>query len=395
MSVAILPIGSELGFSQSTKGLVQAAFFVGYCCTNVVGGRVADRVGGRRVLAVGVAAWSLMTLVTPLAARTSLPVLLVARMFLGVGEGVAMPAMNALIQTWVPAPFVSRSLSAVYSGMHMGSILGLLLAPFIMDAFGWPAIFTAFGVAGVLWTILFVVTTAEGDGIARPEYTAADTDTAFDAPIAAAPLAALPTMRQLLSHKRVYAIICAHSSSAGGYFVLLLWMPSFLVSRWKLDVTRSALLSVLPMITMFGCSNISGFIADKFISRDYSTTNVRKAMQTIGFIGPSFSLGLLMFAPSSSSAVVLLTTCLALSSFSQAGLYCMHVDIAGDTKCAGTLLGISNTFASISGVIGMAITGWLLDATGESWNAVWALVVSNYLAGWIIFMAWANAERMF
>jgi MFS transporter, ACS family, solute carrier family 17 (sodium-dependent inorganic phosphate cotransporter), other len=258
ISVAIVPIANELNFTQLTKGMVQAAFFVGYCTTQVCGGRLADRIGGRRVLANGVAVWSFMTLITPIAARTSLPALLAARCALGIGEGVAMPSMNALVQTWVPSPFVSRSLAVIYGGMHMGSILGLMLAPAIMKAAGdWAAIFIFFAIIGLVWTIVFVCTTTESPEESFRGYTATGTDepnALVDNPSdVAKPVVPLPTFRELLSHKTVWAIICAHSCSAGSYFVLLLWMPSFLVSRWKLDLTRSAFLTSLPMVLCQHC----------------------------------------------------------------------------------------------------------------------------------------------
>jgi MFS transporter, ACS family, solute carrier family 17 (sodium-dependent inorganic phosphate cotransporter), other len=146
---------------------------------------------------------------------------------------------------------------------------------------------------------------------------------------------------------------------------------------------------------MFVCSNISGVIADNYIERGYATTHVRKGMQTLGFAGPSIFLFMLMFAPSGYVAVACLALGLGLSSFSQAGLYCMHVDIAGKTKCAGTLLGISNTFASVIGGVGVGVTGWILDATSENWNVIWALIISTYIIGWVVFTTWANSDRVF
>lgn len=68
----------------------------------IPGGYLSDKYGGKNVLSFGVVAWSLMTFVTPLAASASLPLLLAARALLGVGEGVAMPAMNGMISKWVP-----------------------------------------------------------------------------------------------------------------------------------------------------------------------------------------------------------------------------------------------------------------------------------------------------
>lgn len=69
----------------------------GYLLTQVLGGVWADRFGGKRVLGFGVVWWSLATALTPFAAMAGLPALLFARACMGVGEGVAMPAMNNML----------------------------------------------------------------------------------------------------------------------------------------------------------------------------------------------------------------------------------------------------------------------------------------------------------
>ena len=64
----------------------------------------ADKYGGKAVLGFGVIWWSIATALTPLAASLGLPALLFARACMGVGEGVAMPAMNNLLSrcAWQP-----------------------------------------------------------------------------------------------------------------------------------------------------------------------------------------------------------------------------------------------------------------------------------------------------
>ena len=69
----------------------------GYLTTQVAGGVWADKFGGKTVLGFGVIWWSIATVMTPLAASLGLPALLLARACMGVGEGVAMPAMNNLL----------------------------------------------------------------------------------------------------------------------------------------------------------------------------------------------------------------------------------------------------------------------------------------------------------
>ena len=72
----------------------------GYLLTQVLGGVWADKFGGKRVLSFGVIWWSMATALTPIAAQLGFPVLLAMRACMGVGEGVAMPAMNNLLSRY-------------------------------------------------------------------------------------------------------------------------------------------------------------------------------------------------------------------------------------------------------------------------------------------------------
>lgn len=431
LSVAIIPMAETFSWSESTKGLVQSVFFLGYMTTQIAGGILADRRGGRPVLAAGVLAWSLCTILTPPAAHIGLPVLLVARVILGVGEGVAMPAMNSIIAGWIPVAERARSLSFVYSGMYAGSILGLIAAPSIIELAGWPAVFYVFGGVGVAWVVMFWFTTTparrhagmhnendyemvrvepevsaklvqertSNDGHCEPIMNPDSGENSFsaveeenDASSAASQWQnPTPSVREMLGRKCVWAIIVAHFCCTWGYFVLLTWLPSYLYSRFNLNVRESALLSAAPWVAMFVFANVGGGIADGLIKRNWSVTRTRKLMQSIGFIGPAVFLGVLCTAENAASAMVYVSTALALASFSQSGVYANHQDIG--PQVAGTLLGISNTFASLPGVIGVYITGVVLDATENNWNVVFAMAIIFYVTGFVIYNLFATSER--
>ena len=68
ISTAIIPMAKDFGWDKIQSGGVLSAFFYGYAMTQLVGGRLADSFGGKRVLALGVIGWSLATFVTPWAA---------------------------------------------------------------------------------------------------------------------------------------------------------------------------------------------------------------------------------------------------------------------------------------------------------------------------------------
>jgi ACS family sodium-dependent inorganic phosphate cotransporter len=66
-------------------------------------------------------------------------------------QGVAMPAMNNILSKWIPVSERSRSLSLVYSGMYLGSVIGLAFSPFLIQNLGWPSVFYSFGSLGSIW----------------------------------------------------------------------------------------------------------------------------------------------------------------------------------------------------------------------------------------------------
>jgi len=143
---------------------------------------------------------------------------------------------------------------------------------------------------------------------------------------------------------------------------------------------------------MFLSSNAGGVIADTMLARGVSTTHVRKIMQSIGFLGPALFLGLVSVTHEPSLAVTYMTAALALGSFSQSGVYSNHQDIG--PEYSGILLGISNTAAAIPGIVGVALTGFILDAT-SSWSYVFGIAIFFYLLGTAVFNAFGTGERLF
>lgn len=80
-------------YSSLEKGLVLSSFFYGYITTQFVGGYVSSKIGGNLVFGVGIGMTALLTLLTPLAAKTNVYVLIAVRIIEGVFEGVTFPCI--------------------------------------------------------------------------------------------------------------------------------------------------------------------------------------------------------------------------------------------------------------------------------------------------------------
>lgn len=63
----------------------------------VWGGQLSDKYGGSAVLAAGLTVWSLATVLTPLSAALGTWQLLTVRVVLGMAQGIAFPAIHALL----------------------------------------------------------------------------------------------------------------------------------------------------------------------------------------------------------------------------------------------------------------------------------------------------------
>ena len=70
ISVAIIPMAKAFGWSPTVAGLVQSSFFWGYIVSQIPGGYVNSRFGGRTVLPLGVGLWSGATAAVPVLAGT-------------------------------------------------------------------------------------------------------------------------------------------------------------------------------------------------------------------------------------------------------------------------------------------------------------------------------------
>ncbi|KAK8474572.1 hypothetical protein V6N12_024862 [Hibiscus sabdariffa] len=342
MSIAILPMSKEFNWNSATVGLIQSSFFWGYLLTQILGGIWADKIGGKLVLGFGVVWWSVATILTPIAAKIGLPFLLTMRAFMGIGEGVAMPAMNNLLSKWIPVSERSRSLALVYSGMYLGSVTGLAFSPILIHKFGWPSVFYSFGSLGSIWFALWLKK-AYSSPDEDPELSKEEKKLIMGGSISKEPVKVIP-WRLILSKAPVWALIISHFCHNWGTFILLTWMPTY----------------------------------------------YNQIMQSIGFLGPAFFLTQLSSVRTPAMAVLCMACSQGSDAFSQSGLYSNHQDIG--PRYAGVLLGLSNTAGVLAGVFGTAATGYILQR--GSWDDVFKVSVALYIIGTLVWNLFSTGEKI-
>ena len=69
MSITMPAVSQHLGWDKQVSGTALSAFFCGYVCTNILGGHLADRVGGETVICYAGVGWALLTTILPFLAE--------------------------------------------------------------------------------------------------------------------------------------------------------------------------------------------------------------------------------------------------------------------------------------------------------------------------------------
>jgi len=140
VNIALPDIAAELRFSEANLPWVIAAYALTFGGFLLVGGRLADLVGRRKVLAVGFAIFGVFTLVDALA--TSPAMLIAARGLQGVGAAISIPAsLGILTNAFTERSERSRAVAAFAAAGAVGFASGLVLGGIVTDALGWRWVF--------------------------------------------------------------------------------------------------------------------------------------------------------------------------------------------------------------------------------------------------------------
>ncbi len=374
ISVGAIAMQTQLGWSETQKGLVLSSFFIGYICMMLAASALANRYGGKIVLGLAVVWWSMFTMLTPPAALVSLPLLIVARVALGLGEAAMFPASFNMIARWVPPLHRSRAVALLVSMTSAATVFSLAVTGVLVRAYGWPTPFYAFGALGLIWAIAWFPGVRAGDIV--------------DAPIAGAK-PAIPWGR-ILRLPAVWAIVIAHFGFTWSFYVMLAWLPSYFKRTFGVTVVSAGLLSAAPWLLAFLMANLAGLVADHLLRAGRRASVVRKLLTAIGLGAASLFLVLLPTSTSVTTGLVLVTCASGSAAIATAGFPPKCFDIS--PRYADVIFGLSNTFATLPGIFGVFVTGWLVDRTG-SFSAPFALAAGVSLIGALAFILFGSGER--
>ncbi|KAJ8680086.1 hypothetical protein QAD02_015873 [Eretmocerus hayati] len=392
-----VPTNGEFDWDDKTQGIILGAFFLGYVMTNVPGGRIAEKKGGKLVYGLGVLFTAILTVISPFAAYWGLYPFLIIRIAEGFTEGVTFPAMHSMLAHWVPPLERSKFAALVYAGSNFGTVISLPLAGWLCSLelwHGWPLSFYLFGGLGIVWYVfwlLFVFDTPAKHPRIDPQERAYIESLVEpkDGSNSSVPWLSIFTCLPM------WAILITQAGQSWAFYTLLTELPTYMNKVLHSDVQNDAFLSALPYLTAWIVGLVISSFADALLAKNYiSPLTSFKLWNTIASLGPSLSfLGAVWAGCDQFTVMMMLSGLGSLYGAVYAGNQMNHIALA--PRYAGTMYGITNAAANACGFLAPYVIGQIVDGheTLARWHTVFFMGAAINMGANCFYLLFASATE--
>jgi ACS family D-galactonate transporter-like MFS transporter len=262
------------------------------------------------------------------------------------------------------------------SGSKFGPAIGSVAAAWLIESYGWQAMFMIVGFVSLLWLAPWLLLVKGDHGAAaRAEAKAVAADQT-------------PILKLLASPVLIGTILGTFCYMYFVYFCLT-WMPTYLSESRGLSLKSSSLYTTFSFAGMATVAIIGGWAADRLIARGLDAVKVRKAFTIAGFLTAST---VLIGANADSLDVALTFSVLSLSGLGLATAnYWALTQTLIPGGSIGRIVGIQNCAASIPGIVAPIATGWLVEETG-AFDAPMQLIVVFLVIGIAAYLFLVRAK---
>jgi MFS family permease len=332
----------EFHLSPFQLGILFATFFTSYTAMQFVIGWLVDRFDVNRILAAGFLLWSLATVTTGLVRGFVL--LLVMRLILGIGEAVALPAASKILAQHLPEYHRGFASGTLMSALRCGNAIGTFGAGFLMARYGWRPVFIGVGLVSLLWLPAWAKWMPHNGGISAHSV---DTGPGFAA---------------IFEQRSFWGTAIGHFACNYLFYFMITWLPSYLVLGRHLSMTTMTRIAGIYYSVDAVSAIAGGWLQDLYIRKGHSTSLVRKSAMAIGFSIAAIAIA--MCAVAGSTYVYWLMAAGIGCGLTGTGIFAFCQTLAG-SHAVGKWYGAQNGFGNFAGVIGPALTGFVVQRTGN------------------------------
>jgi MFS family permease len=349
LSPLLIPIMNEFGLSYAKGGILATAFFYAYTFMQFPAGYLGDRLGRKAVLVLCSSWWGLMSLLTGMA--SSFASLFLFRFLTGVGEGAYFSNDRPIISAYTPESKRSFGQGISFAGLGTGMFIGISLAGWISDLWGWRTVFLLYAFPSWLASFLIyrMVQEPPRQQVTKREGKKVPYSTIFKS-------------------RDLWLLYLGGISGNYALWVVGTWAPAMFQEIGVESLSRSSLYSSLLGVSAVPGLILTGLVSDKLMKGGKG----RKGLIATEFFLISlcmFLLGYGLTVKISSSLFVFIFFMAGFFIWGHwAAFYALLPDIV-PYEILGTAYGLTNTIHFLGSLIAPWITGWVKDTTASfSWG---------------------------
>jgi ACS family hexuronate transporter-like MFS transporter len=360
VSVLKTAISTDLGLSNADYAAIQNGFLTLYAISQMVSGRLYDRIGTRLGFVFSICIWSAGALAHALA-RTA-GQFRVCRGVLGFGEAGNWPGAAKLVGEWFPVRERALGMGIFNAGAALGGAVSPPIIAWLALAYGWRATFVVTGLLGfgwlVLWLLLYRVP-EEHSWITEDERAHILSDRAASG---AATVNWRPGWGTLLTYRQTWAVVMGRFITDPIWWLYIFWLPSYFQEARGFSLQQIGLSAWLPFLCAGVGAVSGGWASGLLITRGWSVDRARRTVMAFGALLTPAGI-LAVRAENPYTALVLMGIVLFGFQVWINNLQTLPSDFFPKSAVA-SVFGLGGTAAAIASVLYNWGTGRVVDAAG-------------------------------
>jgi MFS family permease len=357
LSTAAPLVKDALHLDNVQIGLLLSAFFWTYTPGQLLAGWALQRYDPHRLMAIGLAFWSLVTLSMGFA--STFATLMALRLALGIGQSVTFPGNSQVLAQFSDETRRGSANGVVIAGSPLGQALGTFAGGLLIAEYGWRALFIGAGVLSLLWLLPW-------SGQHLPQSTLST------------PESKPPPLARLLRCRALWGMGIGQFGYNYTLYFCLTWLPMYLVKDRGFAIEQMAAIGGAIYLVYAASSIGAGWICDRRVRAGVSVERARKTSAVGGALGLAACMALCAVAGPAWSIALLFAASLC-KGFCAAVNFANAQTLAGPTA-AGRWVGIQNCLGNIAGIVAPALTGVIVERSG-SYTYAFAATAAAALLG--------------
>ncbi|HWI17151.1 MAG TPA: MFS transporter [Vicinamibacterales bacterium] len=364
LGIAAPYLTKELGLTAASMGLVFSAFSWSYALLQIPGGIFLDKYGTRTTYTIALTLWSGFTAV--MGVVSSLPMLLLTRVGVGIFEAPCFPANSRILATWFPQHERARANSVYSVGQYAG--IAFLSVPlfWITQQFGWRGLFFiagGFGIVLGVWFWMIYREPSEDPGINAAEMAHIEAGGGGEYKGARTAFS-WSDIAMLLRHRQIIGASIGQFGGNSTQVFFVTWFPTYLVNVRGMSFINAGLMTMLPYIGASIGVLVAGQISDRILKKTGSA-NIARKLPIVGGMLLASTIVIANFVPAGSDALVIAIMSVAFFGQGMTNLGWTVISDVAPKELIGLTAGIFNFSANLAGIVTPLVIGYAYQSTGS------------------------------